>query len=111
MKCDICQKENLWLIYIGKDNVCSNCIARNTVFKEVGNSDESRLRKALRSFDINSFEDLRQLKEYQVEQMDTKRFVPSKKNIIKYKKNRQSPIAVNKNQDELDLMSEQDQFW
>ena len=108
MKCDICGKDYMWLIFIGKDNVCSKCISKYTVFKEVKHSNETRLRLALRKLEIKNFDDLKKIKNYDLEELDS---LPlKKKQTVKFKKNIKSAVKVDA-ADAIDLMSEQDQLW
>jgi hypothetical protein len=84
MKCDVCSKEKLFLHLVGKNSVCTECIAKHTVFKEVKHSSEARLRKALRAFDIKSFEELKNIKAFQLENLE--RMPIKRKKTVKYKK-------------------------
>lgn len=111
MLCSICGKEKMWLLFIGKDNVCTNCVAKHTVFTEVKNSNEIMLRKALRTLDINSFDDLKKVTPEQVDDLALGA-IKSKnpKPTLKLKKNAKSSVQVDTD-DLLDPMTEQDQFW
>jgi len=82
MKCNICNKENAWLNYIGNDIVCSKCVAKYTVLKEMRFSDEKRFSKLLRKRKIESFEQLKKLKEDELEKIMLEKDDP---NIRKYK--------------------------
>ncbi len=110
MECNICGKEKLWLIFIGKDSVCSNCIAKHTVFKEVRNSDERMLRKAIRAFDIIGFEQLKKVTNGQVDELAMGLIKAKNRPTVKFKKNNESSVKVDK-EDSLDPLSEQDEFW
>jgi hypothetical protein len=108
MKCDVCKKEFTFLYFIGKDNVCNKCVGKHTVFKEVKLSEDELLRKAMRTFDIKSFEDLKKITYAEVEKL--KSGIIKQKNIktFKYKKNKASAVVVDDGdyldpQDELDL--------
>ncbi|MBD3202777.1 hypothetical protein GF327_00650 [Candidatus Woesearchaeota archaeon] len=84
MKCTNCSKDKLFLHLIGKDSICAKCIVKHTVFKEVAESSEARLRKALRVFDVRSFEELKKVKDYSYEEL--KKMKPKRQNTVKYKK-------------------------
>lgn len=84
---------------------------KHTLFKELRLSDESRLRKALRAFDINCFNDLKNIKEHQLELLENGKIQEKSKQTVKYKKNKQSIIRTDAKEDTLDPMSEMDQFW
>lgn len=92
----------LFLHLIGKSNVCTNCIAKHTIFKEIKTISEARLKRALLVFDINSFEDLKNLKAYDVVNLEKK--PAKKKNNLKYK-------VVTKKDVDFEDMSEMDQLW
>ncbi|MBN2422333.1 hypothetical protein JXB41_03835 [Candidatus Woesearchaeota archaeon] len=109
MQCDICKKNYLFLHFVGKDNVCNNCIAKYTVFKEIKTTSEARLKKALRAFDINSFEDLKNIKEHQLEKLENQAL--PKKAKVTYKTNRLPKRNMLLSEDAQDPMSEMDQFW
>ncbi|MBT3464659.1 hypothetical protein HOD20_07180 [archaeon] len=108
MDCSICGKQSLWLHFIGKDNVCVKCIAKNTVFKDIKTKDESRLKKALRVFDISCFEDLKNLKYSDVENLESMK--DRRKQTAKYKTVK-SNIKIDSKNDSMDLISELDQGW
>ncbi|MEM2131085.1 MAG: hypothetical protein QXR96_01045 [Candidatus Woesearchaeota archaeon] len=107
MKCDVCKKEYMFLYFIGKDNVCHKCIAKHTVFKEVGESEDALLRKALRAFEVKSFEDLKKITSIQAEELALGIIKEKNKQTIKYKKNKQSAVKVDSG-DTLDYQTELD---
>ncbi len=116
MRCDICSKDFLFLNFIGKDNVCTNCIARHTVFKEIKTVGEARLKKALRVFPVRSFEDLKMIKEHEVEDVEK---MPDKE-TVKVKKNKAvkarpvegaSVEGIKADDDIIDPIDEMDQLW
>ena len=109
MRCDICNKDYMFLHFIGRDNVCTNCIAKHTVFREIKTTSEARLKKALRAFEINSFEDLKNITEYQIEEIENKPNL--KKETIKLKKNKAKNPSLKNSDDAGDPMSEMDQLW
>ena len=73
----------MFLQIMGKDSVCSQCIVKYTPFKEVRKGSETRLRKAMRVFDIKSFEELKNLKEEDLEDLENKK--DKRQCTIKYK--------------------------
>jgi hypothetical protein len=108
MKCDICKKELTFLYFIGKDNVCNKCIARHTVFKEVGESEDQIMRKALRAFEITCFDDLKKITAMQADDLAMGMIKEKNKQTVKYKKNKDSAVKVDGGdalsyQDELDM--------
>ena len=108
MKCDNCNKEITFLYFIGKDNICNKCIAKHTVFKEVNESEDTLLRKALRSFDIKSFDDLKKITADQADKLAMGMIKEKNTQTVKYKKNNSSSVKVDDGdsldyQDELDL--------
>jgi len=107
MKCDICKKELTFLYFIGKDNVCHKCIARYTVFKEVGESEDTLLRKALRAFDIKGFDDLKMVTAMQADDLAMGMIKEKSKQTVKYKKNKSSAVKVDGG-DALDYQTELD---
>ena len=107
MKCDSCKKELTFLYFIGKDNVCHRCIARNTVFKEVGESEDALLRKALRAFEIKSFDDLKKVTAMQADDLAMGMIKEKNKQTVKYKKNKSSAVKVDGG-DSLDYQTELD---
>jgi hypothetical protein len=107
MKCDVCKKEFTFLYFIGKDNACHKCIAKYTVFKEVGESEDAILRKALRAFDINGFEDLKKITAMQADDLAMGLIKEKNVQTIKYKKNKSSAVKVDGG-DALDYQTEMD---
>lgn len=107
MNCDICKKEYMFLYFIGKDNVCHKCISKHTVFKEVGESEDALLRKALRAFDIKNFDDLKKITQKKAEDLALGIIKEKKKQTIKYKKNNHSAVKVDAG-DALDYQTELD---
>lgn len=107
MKCDICNKDYSFLNFIGRDNVCNNCIAKHTVFKEVKHSEETLLRKAMRAYDIKNFDELKNIKEWQKEELAEGNVRNKRKKTFKYKKNRASAVRVGGG-DSLDYQDELD---
>jgi adenylate kinase len=108
MKCDSCHKDITFLYFIGKDNICNKCIAKHTVFKEVSESEDTLLRKALRAFEIKSFEDLRKISADQADKLAMGMIKERNAQTVKYKKNVPSAVKVDDGdsldyQDELDL--------
>ena len=108
MKCDSCKKEITFLYFIGKDNICNKCIAKHYVFKEVSESEDTLLRKALRSFDIKCFEDLKKITADQADKLAMGIIKEKNAQTVKYKKNNASAVKVDDGdsldyQDELDL--------
>jgi len=89
MKCTICDKDNSWLSYIGKDYVCSKCIVKHTIFKEIRFSDEKRLKKVLRRRKLNSFDDLKNITEKDFEQINLEKDDPHAK---KYKEQNKEDV-------------------
>ena len=94
MNCDICKKELTFLYFIGKNNVCNKCIAKYTVFKEVRVSEDALLRKALRAFDIKSFRDLQEIKDWQLDDLAMGMIKEKNSQTVKYKKNIGSSVRV-----------------
>ena len=107
MKCDSCNKDITFLYFIGKDNVCGKCIAKHTVFKEVKESEDTLLRKALRTFDIKSFDDLKKITASQADDLAMGLIKEKNKQTIKYKKNIRSAVKVDSG-DTLDYQTELD---
>lgn len=107
MKCDSCNKEIMFLYFVGKSNVCNKCIAKHTVFKEVRVNEDGLLRKALRAFEINNFEDLTKITNSQVDKLATGAIKDKKGQTIKYKKNKGKALNVD-NGDYLDPQTELD---
>jgi hypothetical protein len=107
MKCDSCNKELTFLYFIGKDNVCHRCIARNTVFKEVGESEDAILRKALRAFEIKCFDDLKNITAMQADDLAMGLIKEKNAQTVKYKKNKNSAVKVDGG-DSLDYQTEMD---
>lgn len=107
MKCDSCNKDLTFLYFIGKDNVCHRCVARHTVFKEVGESEDSILRKALRAFDITCFDDLKNVTAMQADDLSMGMIKEKNKQTVKYKKNKSSAVKVDGG-DTLDYQTELD---
>lgn len=110
MKCDICDKEFSFLYFIGKSNVCNKCIAKHTVFKEVRHSEDALLRKAMRAFEIKSFDDLKKITNFQLDELEMGNIKDKKTKTFKYKKNKASAVKVDSgdyldSQTELDLGS------
>ena len=110
MKCDICNREFTFLYFIGKDNVCNKCIAKHTVFKEVRHSEDDLLRKAMRAFEIKSFEDLKKITDAQLDELSMGNIKEKKVKTFKYKKNTSSSVKIDDgdyldSQTELDLGS------
>ena len=108
MQCDSCKKEITFLYFIGKDNICNKCIAKHTVFKEVSESEDTMLRKALRAFDIKGFDDLKKITADQADKLAMGRIKEKSTQTVKYKKNNGSAVKVDEGdsldyQDELDL--------
>jgi dynactin complex subunit len=98
----------MWLFLIGKDNVCANCIARETVFKDIKYKDESRLKKALRVYKIESFEDLKKIEESQAEELEDMPEIS--KSTIKFKKVKPS-VKIDSKDDSMDYLTEMDEGW
>ena len=107
MLCDSCKKEITFLYFIGKDNVCNKCIAKHSVFKEVSESEDTLLRKALRAFDINCFDDLRKITATQADDLALGLIKEKNKQTFKYKKNKASAVVVDAG-DTLDYQTELD---
>jgi hypothetical protein len=107
MKCDSCNKELTFLYFVGRDNVCHKCIARHTVFKEVGESEDGIMRKAMRAFEIKCFEDLRNITAAQADDLAMGLIKEKNKQTVKYKKNKGSSVKVDGG-DALDYQSELD---
>jgi hypothetical protein len=107
MKCDSCKKELTFLYFIGKDNVCHRCIAKHTVFKEVGESEDTLLRKALRSFEIKCFDDLKKITAKQADDLAMGFIKEKNTQTVKYKKNKTSAVKVDDG-DTLDYQTEMD---
>ncbi|MBN2367758.1 hypothetical protein JXC34_01970 [Candidatus Woesearchaeota archaeon] len=106
MKCDICNKEFTFLYFIGRSNVCNKCIAKHTVFKEVRHSEDELLRKAMRAFDIKSFDDLRKITDDQLDELAMGMVKEKKVKTFKYKKNA-GPVKIDGG-DYLDAQTELD---
>ena len=107
MICDSCGKEIMFLYFIGKNNVCNKCIGKHTVFKEVKVSEDALLRKALRTFDIKSFDDLKKITNAQVDKLAMGLIKQKSKQTVKYKKNKSSAVTVDDG-DYLDPQTELD---
>jgi hypothetical protein len=107
MKCDSCKKEITFLYFVGKDNVCNKCIGRYTVFKEVKESEDSLLRKALRAFDIKCFDDLKKITNADADRLAMGQIKEKNKETVKYKKNKGSAVTVDGG-DSLDYQDELD---
>ncbi|MFH2020462.1 MAG: hypothetical protein ABIJ34_03550 [archaeon] len=108
MKCDSCHKEITFLYFIGKDNVCNKCIAKYTVFKEVNESEDGLLRKALRAFEIKCFDDLKKITAAEADKLAMGMIRERNVQTVKYKKNKGSAVTVDGGdsldyQDELDM--------
>ena len=108
MRCDSCNKEITFLYFIGKDNICNKCIAKYSVFKEVSESEDTLLRKALRAFEIKGFEDLKKITLEQADKLAMGMIREKNQQTVKYKKNNASAVKVDDGdsldyQDELDL--------
>ena len=58
MKCTNCGKEQNWLYFVGSDNICSKCIEKMTIFKEIRFSNEKRLNIVLKKRKITNFSQL-----------------------------------------------------
>ena len=108
MLCDVCKKEITFLYFIGKDNVCNKCIAKYSVFKEVSESEDTLLRKALRAFDIKCFDDLKKITAAQADDLALGLIKEKNKQTFKYKKNKSSAVVVDSG-DPLDYQTELDQ--
>ena len=76
--------------------------------KDIKTKDESRLKKALRVFDISCFEDLKNLKYSDVENLESMK--DRRKQTAKYKTVK-SNIKIDSKNDSMDLISELDQGW
>jgi len=107
MKCDVCNKEFMFLYFIGKSNVCNKCIGKHTVFKEVKVSEDALLRKALRTFEVKSFEDLKQITNTQLDELEMGMIKQKKAQTVKYKKNKGSAVRIDGG-DYLDAQTELD---
>lgn len=107
MKCSSCGKEKLWLHFIGKDCVCGPCIAKNTVFKEMKTSNDMMLKKAIRTFDINSYQDLKSITQKQFNDLAEGKIKEKEQSTIIFKKNAEANITKDL-QDDID---EYDQLW
>jgi hypothetical protein len=107
MICNCCNKEKTFLYFIGKDNVCHRCIARKTVFKEVGESEDTILRKALRAFEIKCFDDLMKITAKQADDLAMGFIKEKNTQTVKYKKNKSSAVKVDDG-DTLDYQTEMD---
>ena len=107
MKCDVCNKEFTFLYFIGKNNVCNKCIAKHTVFKEVDESEDAILRKAMRSFDVNSFDDLKNINKLQIEKLKKGLVKDKNRPTFKYKDNKNSAVNVG-SKTEMDPQEEYD---
>jgi len=107
MKCESCNKELMFLYFIGKSNVCHKCVGKYTVFKEVKTSEDALLRKALRSFDIKSFDDLKAITNADLERLQMGKVKVKSKQTFKYKKNTNSAVKVDDG-DYLDPQAELD---
>jgi len=97
----------MFLYFIGKSNVCNKCIAKHTVFKEVRESEEALLRKALRTFDIKNFDDLKKITNAQVDKLSMGLIKAKSKKTVKFKKNNPSVVKVDAG-DYLDPQTELD---
>ena len=107
MRCDICGKDFTFLYFIGKSNVCNKCIARHTVFKEVRFSEDALLKKAMRAFDIKTFDDLKNIQDWQLDELEMGHIKEKSKQSFKYKKNSASAVKVDGG-DALDYQDEYD---
>ncbi len=107
MICDVCKKDLTFLYFIGKNAVCNKCIAKHTVFKEVKVSEDALLRKALRAFEIKSFEDLKKITFSQLDKLAMGLIKEKKKQTVKYKPNKKSAVVVDAG-DYLDPQTELD---
>lgn len=107
MKCDVCNKELNFLYFIGKNNVCNKCVGKYTVFKEVKLSEDEVLRKAMRSFDIKCFDDLKKITHSEVEKLKQGKIKQKNIQTYKYKKNKDSAVKVDEG-DYLDPQIEYD---
>ncbi|NTV23574.1 MAG: hypothetical protein HGA85_04325 [Nanoarchaeota archaeon] len=107
MRCDVCKKDLTFLYFIGKDNVCHRCVARHTVFKEVGESEDTVMRKALRAYDIKCFDDLRKITNMQYDDLAMGLVKEKNTQTVKYKKNKSSAVVVD-DDDSLDYQTELD---
>jgi len=107
MQCDQCKKDITFLYYIGRSNICNKCIGKYTVFKEVRNSEDALLRKALRAFDIKTFDDLKNVTEVQLDELSMGNIKEKSKQTLKYKKNKTSAVSVG-TEDTLDYQTEYD---
>lgn len=107
MLCDSCKKNLTFLYFIGKDNVCNKCIAKHTVFKEVKESEDTMLRKALRAFDITCLDDLKKITASQADALALGQIKEKSRQTVKYKKNRASAVTVDSG-DTLDYQTELD---
>lgn len=107
MKCDSCDKEFMFLYFVGKDNVCNKCIAKHTVFKEVKVSEDALLRRAMRAFEVDNFEDLKNITDHQLDKLHMGQIKEKSKQTIKYKKNNGSAVKVDDG-DYLDPQAELD---
>ncbi len=110
MKCDKCSKEMTFLYFIGKSNVCNKCIAKYTVFKEVKESEDALLRKALRAFRIKTFDDLAKISYAELDMLKMGLVKQKKSQTFKYKKNQASAVRVGKG-DHLDPQTELDMSY
>ncbi|MBT3720313.1 hypothetical protein HN789_05495 [archaeon] len=110
MKCYVCDKELNFLYFVGKDNVCNKCIAKHTVFKEVKVSEDILLRKALRSFEIKGFEDLKNISYADVDKLAHGQIKEKSKQTVKFKKNKVSAVSVDDG-DYLDPQTELDMSY
>ena len=107
MKCDTCKKDLTFLYFIGRSNVCNKCIAKHTVFKEVKYSEDALMKKAMRAFDVKSFEDLQKIQESQLDELEMGMVKEKRGQSFKYKKNKASAVSVDAG-DSLDYQDEYD---
>ncbi|MFH1316638.1 MAG: hypothetical protein ABII01_03910 [Candidatus Woesearchaeota archaeon] len=94
MNCSVCGKEQRWLSYIGEDIVCSKCIVKETVFKEVRFSDEKRLKKVLRTRKITNFKDLKKIDGKEAEKIMLEKDNPELKKYKETKKEGEEKIPL-----------------
>jgi len=110
MICESCKKDLTFLYFIGRDNVCNKCIAKHTVFREVKESEDALLRKALRAFDIKCFDDLKKITNSQEDKLAMGAIKEKKTQTVKYKKNKSSAVKVDGG-DYLDPQTELDMSY
>ncbi len=110
MICDSCNKDITFLYFIGKSAVCNKCIGKHTVFKEVKASEDALLRKALRAFEIKSFDDLKKITYAQLDDLVMGNIKQKSKQTVKYKQNKKSAVEVDKG-DYLDPQTELDMSY